>query len=115
MKKTSVPSVREKNQNNSVFYSQNTIQNDASITNNDNIQYFDTARKENYSIQTISTPNHYTKIVATTSSSILNIYTPKILPPVSKEYMCCQKDGKTAQADRCIKSRIMTNVIDSVL
>ena len=29
--------------------------------------------------------------------------------------MCFQKDGKTAQADRCIKSRIMNKVIDSVI
>ena len=29
--------------------------------------------------------------------------------------MCFQKDGKTAQAARCIKSRIMTKVIDYVL
>ena len=29
--------------------------------------------------------------------------------------MCFQKDGKTAQAARCIKSRIMTKVVDSVL
>ena len=28
--------------------------------------------------------------------------------------MCFQKYGKTAQAARCIKSRIMTNVIDSL-
>ena len=34
---TSVPSVIEKNQNNSVLYSQNTIQNDATITNHDDI------------------------------------------------------------------------------
>ena len=34
---TSVPSVRDKNQNNYVLYYQNTIQNDASITNNDDI------------------------------------------------------------------------------
>ena len=33
----SFPSVRDKNQNNSVLYSQNTIQNYASITNNDGI------------------------------------------------------------------------------
>ena len=38
-----------------------------------------------------------------------------ILPPVSKEYMYFQKDGKNSQAARCIKSRIMTNVIDYVL
>ena len=29
--------------------------------------------------------------------------------------MCFQKDGKAAQASRCIKSRIMTKVVDSVL
>ena len=29
--------------------------------------------------------------------------------------MCFQKDGKTAQAARCIKSRIMTKVIDSII
>ena len=29
--------------------------------------------------------------------------------------MCFQKDGKTAQAARCIKSRIITKVIDYVL
>ena len=100
---TSVPSVRIKNQNNSVLYSQNTIQNYASITNNGNIQYFETERKYNYSIPTISTPNHHTQRIANTSSSILNLNTPTILPPVGKEYMCFQKDGKTAQAARCIK------------
>ena len=29
--------------------------------------------------------------------------------------MCFQNDGKTSQAARCIKSRIMTKVIDYVL
>ena len=29
--------------------------------------------------------------------------------------MCCQKDSKTAQADKCNKSRIMTKVIYSVI
>ena len=41
---TSVPSVRDKHQNNSVFYSQNTIQNDATITKNDDIQSCGTAK-----------------------------------------------------------------------
>ena len=66
-------------------------------------------------IPTISTPNHHTQRIATTYSSILNLNTPKILPPVCKEYICFQKDGKTTQAVRCIKSRIMTKVIDYVL
>ena len=55
---TSVPSVRNKNQNNSVLYSQNTIQNDASITNNDNTQSCETARKQSYRSPIISTPNN---------------------------------------------------------
>ena len=38
-----------------------------------------------------------------------------ILTPVGKEYMCFIKEGKSDQAARCIKSRIMTKVIDSVL
>ena len=37
------------------------------------------------------------------------------LPPVGKEYMCFQNDGKTAQAARCIKSRIMTKEINYFL
>ena len=80
---TSAPYVRGKNQNNYIFYSQNTIQIDASIKNNDNIQSCETARN-NYIIPTISKPYHHTQRIATTSSSILNLNTPKILPPVGK-------------------------------
>ena len=43
---TFVPSVREKKAENYVFCSQNSIHNDVSITNNDDIQ----ARKKNYII-----------------------------------------------------------------
>ena len=95
--------------------SQNTIQNDASITNNYDIQSCKIVRKQNYSIPTISTPNHHVQQIAYTPGSILNLHTRTILPRVGKEYMCFQKDGKTAQSARCIKSRIMTEVIDSVL
>ena len=80
---TSVSSVIDKILNNYVLYSQNTIQNDATITNNDNIQYCETA-KTNYSIPTISTPNHRSQYIATTSSSILHFNTSTILPPVGK-------------------------------
>ena len=45
LRTTSVPSVTDKNQNNSVLYSQNTIQNDASIINKNNVQSCETARK----------------------------------------------------------------------
>ena len=97
------------------MYSQNTIQNDARIKNNDDIQSCDTARKKNYIIPTISTTNHHKKRIADKSSTILNLNTPTILPTKGKEYMCFQKDVETAQASRCIKSRIMNKVIDSIL
>ena len=42
---TYVPSVTYKNQNNSVLYSQNTIQNDSTVTKNDNIQSCETAKQ----------------------------------------------------------------------
>ena len=68
-----------------------------------------------HSTPTISTPSHHTQRIATTSSSILNSNTPTILPTVGKEYICFQKDGKTAQSARCIKSRITNKVIGSVI
>ena len=79
-----VTSIKEKNQNHYVLYSQNTIQNDASITNNDNMQSFETEENKNHSIPTNSNPNHHAQIFATISSSILNLNTPTILPPVGK-------------------------------
>ena len=68
-----------------------------------------------YNISTISKHNNNSQCIAPTSSSILNVNTPTILPPVGKEYMCFMKEGKSDQAARCIKSRIITKVIDSVL
>ena len=69
----SVPSVRNKNQNNHVLYSQNTIQNGASIKNNCDIYSCETAKKQKYSIPTISTPNKHTQRIAKTSSSTYHI------------------------------------------
>ena len=103
-----------KHQNNFVLYSQNIIQNDATITNNDDIQSCETAKKY-YSIPTISTTNHHSQRIATTSPSVLNLHTLTILPLVGKEYICFMKEGKTDQAARCIKSRIMNTVIDYVI
>ena len=68
-----------------------------------------------YNIPTISTPNRHSQSIASTSSSILNSNTPTILSMFGKEYMCFMKEGKSYQAARCIESRIMTKVIDSVL
>ena len=72
-------------------------------------------QKENDSIPTISTPNHHSQRIATIYSNIIHLNIPTILPPVGKEYMCFLKEGKTYQATRYIKSRIMTKVIDYVL
>ena len=44
--KTSVPSVTDKNQNNYVLCSQDTIHNDVSTTNNNDIHSCETARKQ---------------------------------------------------------------------
>ena len=88
---------------------------DATITNNDNIQSCETQKKQNYSIPTTSTPNHHSQCIATTSMSMFNLHKSAILPPVGKDYMCFKNYDKTAQADRCIKSRIITKVIDSIL
>ena len=111
----SIFSVRDKNQNNSVLSSQNTIQNDARITNNYDIQSCETTRKQNYKITTTSNLNHNAQSMATTSASMLNLHTTTALPPVGKEYMCFQKDGKTVQDARCIESRVTTKAIDYVL
>ena len=81
---TSVPSATDKHQNNYVLYSQNTIQNDATITNNDDIQSCETPTKQNYCIPTISTANNHSQNIATTSSIRLHFNTPTILSPVGK-------------------------------
>ena len=68
-----------------------------------------------YSIPTTSNPNNHAQLIATTYASMLNIHITMGLPPVGKYYMCFQKEGKNAQDARCIKSRIMTNVIVSII
>ena len=49
------------------------------------------------------------------SESLFNSHTTEKLPPVGKDFMCFQIDGKYAQEDKCVKFRIMTNVVDCVL
>ena len=46
LKTTSTPSVRDKKQNNLFLFCQNSIHNDESIKNNDDIQSYETARKQ---------------------------------------------------------------------
>ena len=83
---TSIPSVTNKHQKNSDFYYQNTIQNDATITKNDDIQSCET-QFYFFNITTISTPNHHSQRISSTSSSTLTSNTPTILPPIGKGYM----------------------------
>ena len=66
-------------------------------------------------ISTISTTNHHLQRVAYKSLSRLTSNTPTVLPPFGKEYMCFMKEGKSDQAAKCIKSRIMNKVIYYVL
>ena len=71
-KTTSIPSVREKNQSNSVLYSQNTTQNCATITNNGIIQSCETPH------------NFHAQRISSMSSSTLTSNTPMILTSVGK-------------------------------
>ena len=44
-----------------------------------------------------------------------HVHTTDKLPPVGKQYTCFQIDGKSAHTENCVKSRILTKVIDCVL
>ena len=79
------------------------------------IQSFKTQRKYIHRIPTTSTPNHRAQRIGATSVSLLNLNTTEKLFPVGKEYMCFRIDGKYSQADKCVKSRTMTQVIDCVI
>ena len=64
-----VSSVIDKEQTNSVLCSQNIIQNDLNIKNNDDIKCCETPRKKNYNIPTNSTSNQYAQRIGATSVS----------------------------------------------
>ena len=80
---TYVPSVRGKKKKKSVLCSKNSIHNDVSITNNNDIQSCESERK-NCSIPTNSTPNHHAQHIANTSSSVLNLHTTMGFPTFGK-------------------------------
>ena len=52
-----------------------------------------------------------------TTLPILPIDVPKTthLPPLGKEYLCFQVDNKYPHAAQCVKSRVLKNVIYSIL
>ena len=72
-------------------------------------------QEKNHSISNTSTPNHHAQLISAMSVSFLNSQTTAKLPSVRKEYICFQIDGKTSQEAKCVKSRIITKVIDSFL
>ena len=49
---------------------------------------------------------------ATLPISSVELHTTSKLPPVGKEYLCSQINGKSSQANNCVKSRIITKAID---
>ena len=64
------------------------------------------------SIPTSSTPNHHAQRIYATSVILLNLHKTMILPPVGKYIYVFQIDGKSAQAAKGVKSRIMAMAID---
>ena len=85
------------------------------ISNIDGIQSCVTPLKQNYSVQATSAPNHLTPLNATLTIPYIKLHTTTKSPPVGKEYLCFQVNGKYSLAARCVKSRIMAKVIDSIL
>ena len=78
-----VPSITDKHQNNPVLCFQHTIQNDTTITNNDDIQSCETA-KNIFNIPTISTHNYHSKRISSIYSSTLTSNTSMILHTAGK-------------------------------
>ena len=49
------------------------------------------------------------------SVHLFTLHTTKTIPVVGKDHTCFLIDSKHDQIDKCVKSRIMTKVIDCVL
>ena len=52
---------------------------------------------------------------ATLPIPYVKLNTTTELPPAGKEYLCFQINGKYSQAEKCVKYRIMTNIINFIL
>ena len=66
------------------------------------------------SVQATSTPNNFKPLNATLHIPSVKLHTTTKLPPAGKEYLCFQINGKSSQAVMCVKSRIMTKVINYI-
>ena len=80
---TSVSYVIYKEQTDSVLCSQNIIQNDLNITNNDSIHSCEIPRKKNR-ITTTLNPNHHEQRIGVMSMHSFNLHITAKLPPASK-------------------------------
>ena len=60
-------------------------------------------QEKNYIIPTTSTPKYHTQHISATTVHSFNLHTTVKLPPVDKEYLCFQNNGKSVQSSRCVK------------
>ena len=85
------------------------------ISNTDEIQSCVTPRINIYSVLATNNPTHLTSLNDTLHIPLFKLLKDTKLSPACKKYLCFQINGKSSQAAECVKSRIMTNVIDSIL
>ena len=91
-----------------------TNHNKDNISNTDDIQLCVTP-KTNYSVQATYEPTHLTPSNYTLTIASIKLHTTTILPPNGKEYLFLKISGKSSQTAKCVKSRIMTKVINYIL
>ena len=71
-------------------------------------------KNNNYSVTSIGAQG----FIGTTPTLILfrrNLHTPMKTLSSPRKQNCFQKDGKSAHAEQCAKSRVLTKVIDTIL
>ena len=72
-------------------------------------------QENNYRITSTSTPNHHAPLIGAMSVRSFNLRATSKFLPVGKKDVCFQVDGKYSQASKCVKSNIITTVVDYVL
>ena len=91
------------------------IQNTPEILNTDDIHSCVTPREQNISVQATSTPPHLTLLITNLPLAPVELTKTTELPPVGKEYLCFQVNIKYPHAAQCVKSRVLSKTIDSIL
>ena len=72
-------------------------------------------KEKNYSIPTTSTPKHHSQRIRAMPARSFNLHTTTKLTPVGVKNMCFHIESRSSQTAKCVKSRIMTKVIDYLL